>query len=96
MSQRISPIGPNDRGAMPVQRVERRKRTPEEHQPDDGHEVFDEELEREMRDRGTHRAIAPTPPPGCSISSDWVICWRAFKAESPIGNLIAFRRWRCR
>ncbi len=64
MSQRINPIGPNDRGAMPVQRVERRKRTPEEHQPDDGHEVFDEELEREMRDRGTHRAIAPTPPPG--------------------------------
>lgn len=63
MSQRINPIGPNDRGAMPVQRVERRKRTPEEHQPDDGHEVFDEELEREMRDRGAKRPIAPTPPP---------------------------------
>ena len=71
MSQRINPIGPNDRGAMPVQRVERRKRTPEEHQPDDGHEVFDEELEREMRERGTHRAKAPTPePPPASRSGE--------------------------
>lgn len=62
MSQRINPIGPNDRGAMPVPRVERRKPTPEEHQAGDGHEPFDEELEREMRDRGAKRPIAPVPP----------------------------------
>jgi hypothetical protein len=69
MSQRINPIGPTDRGAMPVQRVERRKPTPEEHEAGDGREAFDEQLEREMRDRGK-RPPAEEPAVHVDLSTD--------------------------
>lgn len=58
MSQRINPIGPNGLRPMPVPRVERRKRTPEDHQPGDEQDQFDEELERELRKRESTAAAA--------------------------------------
>jgi hypothetical protein len=53
-------------------------------------------LRKHQADHVLLRARGRTPPPGCSISSGWVICSPAFTGESPIGNSTVFRRWRCR